>query len=441
MARIALICPEFRGHLNPMLTLGAGLRNRGHEVLLVGHVDAEPIASRRGIGFFRVGRDTDPGFDRGATGRIARTLGRRRGHAATIYTLRCLVGACPVHLRDLPNALRTARIDAALVDQVCIAAGTACTSVGVPFASIANALTIHRTASVPPVTMPWGPARGPGSRARNMLLHAITGAGFGLFGREVISAHRRLGLGPWTLERSFSRVLQLAQQPAWFEFPRDDLPSCFHFTGPFHLPGRDDDVAFPWHRLDGRPIVYASMGTLQNGVERVFRALADAVAGLEAQLVIALGGSDLGEDRADGTVAFAPELAGDPIVVRFAPQLALLERAAVAVTHAGLNSALEGLAAGVPMLALPVTNDQPGVAARLEHCGAARVLPASRRTPMSMRRQVAELLADEQRRAHTRELAQRIARADGVRLAIERIEQDLLGRESPASPHVVGSGR
>ena len=39
-----------------------------------------------------------------------------------------------------------------------------------------------------------------------------------------------------------------------------------------------------------RPLVYASLGTLQNGSEEIFRTIAEACAGLNAQLVISLGG-------------------------------------------------------------------------------------------------------------------------------------------------------
>jgi zeaxanthin glucosyltransferase len=65
-------------------------------------------------------------------------------------------------------------------------------------------------------------------------------------------------------------------------------------------------------------------------------------------------------------------------VVSFAPQIELLKRATLTVTHAGLNTALESLSQGVPMVAIPVTNDQPGVASRLEWLGVAEVVAPSR---------------------------------------------------------------
>src|ERR1700675_2382231 len=57
------------------------------------------------------------------------------------------------------------------------------------------------------------------------------------------------------------------------------------------------------------------------------------------------------------------------IVVRTAPQIDLLKRAALCITHAGLNTALEALAQGVPMVAIPVGYDHPGVAARIAYHG------------------------------------------------------------------------
>src|SRR5262249_344705 len=57
------------------------------------------------------------------------------------------------------------------------------------------------------------------------------------------------------------------------------------------------------------------------------------------------------------------------VVVRRAPQIELLKRAALCITHAGLNTALESLAEGVPMVAIPIGYDQPGVAARIAHHG------------------------------------------------------------------------
>src|SRR5258708_31234778 len=55
------------------------------------------------------------------------------------------------------------------------------------------------------------------------------------------------------------------------------------------------------------------------------------------------------------------------IIVSKAPQIELLKRASLCITHAGLNTALEALAQGVPIVAIPIGFDQPGVAARVAY--------------------------------------------------------------------------
>ena len=119
---------------------------------------------------------------------------------------------------------------------------------------------------------------------------------------------------------ALSPLAQIAQLPAALEFEIGDQPPRLHYTGPFVDPEQRPRVDFDWDRLDGRPLVYASLGTLQNGSQEVFRVIADACAGLDLQLVISLGGG-LDPERLG-------VLGGDPLVVRYAPQLEMLKQTA-----------------------------------------------------------------------------------------------------------------
>jgi len=55
-------------------------------------------------------------------------------------------------------------------------------------------------------------------------------------------------------------------------------PSQFHHTGPFHDGKGRAEVDFPWERLTGEPLIYASMGTILNGQAEVFQTIAAGVA-------------------------------------------------------------------------------------------------------------------------------------------------------------------
>jgi UDP:flavonoid glycosyltransferase YjiC (YdhE family) len=86
-------------------------------------------------------------------------------------------------------------------------------------------------------------------------------------------------------------LAQISQQVAEFEFPRTALPEVFHFTGPLYDTAGREPTAFPYEKLTEQPLIYASMGTLQNRSQQIFTMIAEACLGLDAQLVISLGGS------------------------------------------------------------------------------------------------------------------------------------------------------
>jgi MGT family glycosyltransferase len=215
-------------------------------------------------------------------------------------------------------------------------------------------------------------------------------------------------------------LAHIAQQPAFFDFPREGLPAHFHYSGPWHESVRDKAIDFTWDRLDGRPLVYASMGTIQNGVEAVYKVIAEAVRDLDVQLVIALGGADRKLDI---------DLPPNVLVVPYAPQLPLLARAAAAITHAGYNTAIECLAQGVPMVCLPVTNDQPGVARRVEWFGAGEVLPIGRVDAKRLRDLLERVLNQPSYREAALRCRDEIHKVHGLARAADIIEQAFRTRQ------------
>ncbi len=100
------------------------------------------------------------------------------------------------------------------------------------------------------------------------------------------------------------------------------------------------------------------------------------------------------------------QLHGDPVVVRYAPQLELVKRAAAVITHAGLNTVLEALSEGVPLVALPQGNDQPGVAARVAASGAGVVLTRRKVTVPNVRAAVRTVLEEGRYREAARQTAE-----------------------------------
>jgi MGT family glycosyltransferase len=164
-------------------------------------------------------------------------------------------------------------------------------------------------------------------------------------------------------------------------------------------------------------LVYASLGTLQNGSQNIYRVIADACADLDVQLVVSLGG---GLDPGRLGV-----LSGNPLVVRYAPQLEIVKRAAAVITHAGLNTTLESLAEGVPLACIPLGNDQPGVAARVAARGAGVVVSRRSLNAKRLRAALRAVLSDEAYRCAARTLQASILHVDGLERAADIVEDAL----------------
>ncbi|MGF1485613.1 MAG: glycosyltransferase, partial [Prochloraceae cyanobacterium] len=266
---------------------------------------------------------------------------------------------------------------------------------------------------VPPFFTTWQYDPNFGNRSRNRLSYAI-----GNLVARPIKKFRLKYRQKWQLSKESntdSPLAILCHQPAEFEFPRQELPQWFHFTGPYHNQTSRKQVSFPWEKLNGQPLIYASMGTLQNRQVDVFEKIAAACANLEAQLVISLGGANTPESL--------PKLPGNPIVVGYAPQLEILPKAALVITHAGMNTTLESLTYGVPMVAIPVTNDQFGISARIVWTGTGEAIPRSKLTTSQLENAVRKVLTADSYKKNAMRLNEAIERSGGVKQAADIVEK------------------
>jgi UDP:flavonoid glycosyltransferase YjiC (YdhE family) len=109
-------------------------------------------------------------------------------------------------------------------------------------------------------------------------------------------------------------------------------------------------------------------------------------------------------------------------VVAYAPHQQLIDRSALVITHGGLNTTLTALGCGVPVLAIPITNEQPGIAARLAYSGAGRALPVQKLGMAKLRAMVSEMLSGSSYKTNAQRLQRECNAAGGVSKAAELIE-------------------
>jgi MGT family glycosyltransferase len=412
MSHFGIISPPVSGHINPFSALGRELQARGHRVTYFQLCDLEQKIRSEGLEFRAIGqREFPPGSLKTWTAH----LGTLRGLAALRFTIRAVERTTGMVCRDAPEAVRQAGVDTLLVDQMEPAGGAIAEHLGLPFITVCNALAINRDAVTPPPFTPWRYRDGRWARFRNRLGYTASDWVMRPITR-VVARYRT----EWRLptlgspDESFSRIAQICQMPREFDFPRTSVPEGFHYVGPLRRP-LPSPTSFPWDRLDGRPVVYASLGTLQNSREPLFRCFAEACRGLEeVQLVMSHGGG-LSE-------AEAANLPGQPLVVPYAPQVELLARARLTITHAGLNTVLDSLANGVPLVTIPITYEQPAIARRVEWTGAGRSLALRTLTPNGLATVIREVLDDARYQTAARELAAGIRRGGGVSRAGNLVE-------------------
>lgn len=399
MARLGFLYAPGAGHLNPLAGLGRELSRRGHEVAFFHLPEFESDARDRGLNFVPFGHSPQP-----CARERFRALAGLHGAEAMSASLELTRLMGQAALNHAAPVLRRWRPDLLLIDQMDYAASTLAQLMGIPYVTVAVTLLRQDEEGIP--GFDGRPYRASEVRPRPAAL-------LGLFA-DLEKARLAGGLGPFSYETLWSRLAQISQQPPEFEYPRQTLPKWFHFTGPFAAapeaaprPRRD----FPWNRLDGRPLIYASLGTVVAG-KALLEKIVAAVQSLDVQLVL------VSPDPLDGL----PETA---VQVRSAPQLEILRKASAMVTHAGMNSTLECLAAGVPMLALPLAHDQPGVACRIAWSGVGLSLDPEERDVERMRLALREILGNSTYREAARGMQQRIARNQGLARACDIVERVL----------------
>ena len=160
-------------------------------------------------------------------------------------------------------------------------------------------------------------------------------------------------------------------------------------------------------------LVYISMGTVNNDMLPLYRNCIQALDAAEWQVIMSVG------SRVDRS-AFG-ELPENVEVYSSVDQIAVLEKADAFLTHCGMNSVSEALYFGVPLLMLPKTREQEGVAERVRQLGAGILLEKT--SPEEIRSLMNTLLRDPSYKMKAGEIASGFRRCGGAAAAADKIEE------------------
>jgi zeaxanthin glucosyltransferase len=414
MAHFGVLSYRGAGHLNPLAALSRKLLLRGHRVTFFQAPDLESRVREYGFEFSPIGMATSS--DKHP--RINNGHSSTSGIADLRHRIKRITDEIDLSLREAPEALTRAGIDVLIIDEIALSGPTLAQMLQLPYFLVSTSVPHNFGWAVPRSLSQCNNPISCFSRLQNALLQVSVFRIRGPIRWKLDKCRQQLGLGAVReLQKVFPALAHIATLPECLDFPHPILLGNFYYTGPFVDGSARPIVEFPWNRLDGRPLIYVSLGTARKIRPRIFRLIAEACEGLGLQVVISLGGRRSPEMFAD--------LPGDPLVVREAPQLELIKMATIVINHAGINTVLETLMEGKPMIAIPITHDQPALAARLAWLKVAEVIPEKKLSVKQLRLALVKVLNDQGYLDTARELQARIRSTHGLERAVEVIEEAL----------------
>jgi MGT family glycosyltransferase len=206
-------------------------------------------------------------------------------------------------------------------------------------------------------------------------------------------------------------ALTFVFMPREFQHGAEHFDDRFVFTGACLPPVRPPKNFLTGLTPSLTRKIYISLGTKRNDDTEFYRLCIRAFGNGDWSPIMSIGyripRQDLGQLPENFQVA--------PHV----PQLTVLAEADIFVTQGGLNSTMESLFYGVPMIVIPHTREQRLTARRIRDLGLGVVLERNELTDELLRATAREVVADRPLRDRVRHMQQRTREAGGAQFAAD----------------------
>lgn len=230
------------------------------------------------------------------------------------------------------------------------------------------------------------------------------------------SLYQRMGLTPPFVFDIFSNTekLNIVFTSAYIQVNRDSFDTSYKFVGPIIY--QRDSVTIPAEVLGTKkPLIYIALGTVYNDRAEVYKQFIDAFGNKQYQLIVGIGKyinrTDLGN------------IPDNVYIQEYIPQLEVLKKADVFISHGGMNSVNESLYFGVPMLFFPTIQEQQFNAARVEALGAGIYCRSKNISKEKLVSLVDTLLTDRSYKKNAEKIGKTLKNGGGAKMTIQLIEQ------------------
>ena len=389
MATIVFFCIPAHGHTNPTLNVVRELTARGHRVVYYSYDDFREKLEDAGAEFISCN-----GFD--AQMHLTREEGAKVG-SDLVFSARVLVDTTLALDEPVCRQMEQLKPDCIVADSMAVWGKAVAKKLGIPYVCSTTTFAFNReSAKIMPHSL-------------KETLSMITSMG------KVNAQVKRLKQRGYPVKSildligSDETVHTVVYTSPLFQPCAETFPEHFAFVGPSIRPARSEV------EKTGEKLVYISMGTVNNDMLPLYQACIEAVKGTHWQVILSVG------DQVDA--GKLQKLSENVFVHSTVDQIAVLEKADAFLTHCGMNSASEGLYFGVPLVMLPQTSEQGGVAARVEQLGAG--LRLKKTTPEAIRGTLETVMNDPSYRDNVKKIAESFRASGGAKAAADCIEDCL----------------
>ncbi len=420
--RIVLTTWGSYGDLFPVLALGRGLHDRGHDVIVAAPEFYREIVTGLQLAFRPMRPDLPAIHESEAVFR--RMMDPRRGTERVVCE--SVLPSLPAMYDDLSEI--AAGADLIGTSLLALAGRLVAETQGIPWCSIVLQPSVFLSTTDPPVfgVIPGMERLRPLPPVAHRLMHH--GMTF-VADRWVKPWHayrQQIGLPPDSanplLRGQFASDLVLALFSAAFATPQPDWPADAVVTGfPFsdHVGNEPLTAELEAFLDEGEPPIVFTLGTSAVFAPGAFYEESIKAARALGRRAVLLSGFNL----PDGIVHRDPDM----LAVTYASHARLFPRAAAVVHQGGIGTCAQAMRAGKVMLVGPYAHDQPDNAARLADHGVAKVIPPSRYRAPRVAKALGELFSTPEYQARADRLAREVNRDHGVAAACEAIERLLRG--------------
>ena len=417
--RIGLLVLAGEGHLNPTLALASELQRHGHQVIFFSMLDTVVLGQAAGIKVVECAAQELP---LGTVNRLMNSMARGTPPWKMSAMMKEVERINTANLLAVDDWLtqHPEQLDCLLIDTLTPHFYLLGEKHQIPYIILEPSIPAFLySPDIPPTMLGFNYSNSWFGKARDRIANALFAKVIGPFFSTVQNRYAQAWNLPQSQGLGDSRqaLARVSQVPATFDFPRQDKDK-YVYTGPWVNASARVQLDFPWDQLNGKPLIYAALGTVYNDQTAAYQVIAQACQPLDCQLVLAVG-----SHMPDHTLSALRQQYSQFLFVRKAPQVELLQRAKLFITHAGMNSTLEALQAGVPMVAIPIGNDQPGVAARIRYHQLGVSFPSKQLSVERLHQALTDVLNHEIYSNNVQKFAHQIRNEPGLALAANAIEQ------------------